>query len=108
LSGLRSGLLESWSNFLSYVGSYSKEKGVTTEKEREIYLDILKYLKEYGEKLSLNYDDFGIEAISKVMTDLYKDPANTYISEDYMYFLAIQRLKGEDVELLLRKARKGV
>ena len=44
--------------------------------------------------------------ITRVMTDLYKDPANTRISISIMIDIAYQKLKGEDIEPLLREARK--
>ena len=46
------------------------------------------------------------EAVQTVMDDLYKDPANTYIQFSSMCEIACQKLKGEDIEPLLRKARK--
>ena len=45
-------------------------------------------------------------AVISVMDDLYKDPANTYIKLAPIIEIACQKLKGEDVELLLQKARK--
>jgi len=45
-------------------------------------------------------------AIVKVIDDLYKDPANTYIPAGYMIEIACQKLKGEDIEPLLQEARK--
>lgn len=46
------------------------------------------------------------EAISAVMDDLYKDPANMYITLKEICVIASQELKGEDIEPLLQKARK--
>jgi len=46
------------------------------------------------------------EAVETVMDNLYKDPANTYIKYPSMCEIACQKLKGEDVEQLLKKARK--
>ena len=51
----------------------------------------------------INFDD---EAIRNVMTDLYKDPANTYISFYDMGGIAYRKLKGEAIELLLRELRE--
>jgi len=42
----------------------------------------------------------------KVVTDLYKDPANTYIYLTDMFDIAYQKIKGEDIESLLQEARK--
>lgn len=51
----------------------------------------------------INFDD---EAIRNVMTDLYKDPANIYISFYDMGGIAYRKLKGESIELLLRELRE--
>lgn len=49
---------------------------------------------------------FDDEAIRNVMTDLYEDPANTYISFYDMGGIAYRELKGESIESLLREARE--
>lgn len=41
-----------------------------------------------------------------VITDLYEDPANTHIWHSDMCQIAYQKLMGEDIEPLLREARK--
>ncbi len=46
------------------------------------------------------------KVIKNAMDDLYKDPANTYIPFRDICYLAYQKLKGEDIEPLLREARK--
>jgi len=46
------------------------------------------------------------EVIRNVVTDLYKDPANTYIPFYDMGVIAYRKLKGEDVKSLLREARE--
>jgi hypothetical protein len=46
------------------------------------------------------------DAIIKVITDLYKDPANVFIPIAEMSFIAYCKLKGEDIEPLLQKARE--
>jgi hypothetical protein len=40
-----------------------------------------------------------------VMTDLYKDPANTYIRFDLMVYIARDKLSGEDVTKRVQDAR---
>ena len=45
-------------------------------------------------------------AIVKVVGDLYKDPANTYIFCRTIIEIACQKLKGEDIEPLLQEARR--
>lgn len=64
----------------------------------------MKAIKELYEIQSYSADY--LLDITKVMTDLYKDPANTRISISIMIDIAYQKLKGEDMELLLREARK--
>lgn len=46
------------------------------------------------------------EAIADVMTDLYKDPANTFIRHDAMVYIARDKLDGNDIEGRLRYARQ--
>jgi hypothetical protein len=45
-------------------------------------------------------------AIRDVMTNLYSDPANTYIRYDSMVYVARDKLGGKDVEPMLRRARE--
>ena len=73
-----------------------------------------KYLKdsevvkteEAGNKTLSDFIMFDDEAIRNVMTDLYEDPANTYISFYDMGGIAYRELKGESIESLLREARE--
>jgi hypothetical protein len=50
-------------------------------------------------------DKQGIATL-KVMDDLYKDPANTFIYNTDMIYIAYQKLRCEDIEALLQKARE--
>lgn len=52
-----------------------------------------------------NFINSHIIEISKVMDDLYKDPANTLIKLDWMCRIAYSKLRGEDVESLIRVGR---
>jgi len=45
------------------------------------------------------------EEIMRIMDDLYKDPANVNIKLDWMCLIAYSKLKGEDVELLIKDGR---
>lgn len=61
-------------------------------------------LKEF-----MDFRDFlsnHLEAIYKMVDDLYKDPANMYIEFTQIIKIAYQKLVGEDIEPLLQKARK--
>ena len=58
---------------------------------------------------SKDWDGFiskNMEAIIKVMDDLYKDPSNMYIDWYLICLIACQKLKGEDTEQLLKGFRK--
>ena len=121
LIATQSALFESITAFGDYIVSYFKDKDkglsvyyeeITTEREFDFYLerieifpDISNYCIKYLESLGFKFD-FSLGAIIKVITDLYKDPANTYISVASMYLLAGRKLKGEDIEPLLQEARK--
>lgn len=72
------------------------------------YLKDSKVVKteEKGNRILWDFIMFDDEAIRNVMTDLYKDPTNTYIPFYDMGGIAYRKLKGEDIEPLLRRARK--
>ena len=64
-------------------------------------------MKVWVELVNLfNFINEHVDAILKVMDDLYKDPANTYIIANSIIEIACQKLKGEDIEPLLQEARK--
>jgi len=44
--------------------------------------------------------------LENVITSLYEDPANTYIDFYELADIAMKKLKGQDIEQLLREARK--
>jgi hypothetical protein len=46
-----------------------------------------------------------IEEIINIMDDLYRDPANVNIATGWMCIIARSKLKGEDVEDMMRDAR---
>ena len=43
--------------------------------------------------------------LADLVTDLYRDPANTYITHAAMIYIARDKLNGKDTEPLLREAR---
>ena len=47
-----------------------------------------------------------LEAVYNIVDDLYKDPANTYIQLELIREIACLKLKGEDIEPLLRELRE--
>jgi hypothetical protein len=46
-----------------------------------------------------------MKEIIKVMDDLYEDPSNVNIKFDWMCYIACEKLRGENVELLIRDGR---
>jgi len=44
--------------------------------------------------------------LTDIITNLYKNPENSYIRFSYMIDIAIKKLKGEPIEKLLEKRRK--
>ncbi|MDD5606839.1 MAG: hypothetical protein PHN37_03205 [Candidatus Pacebacteria bacterium] len=72
-------------------------------------LEINANIVDYEElNLSIDTDSPDLKAIRDVMTDLYKDPANTYISFEKMIFFAIDKLSGESIENRLEEERKSI
>ena len=51
---------------------------------------------------------FDGDVLSNVITSLYADPANTFVQNDEMVYIARDKLSGKDVELMLRSARARV
>ena len=61
-------------------------------------------IKKVNEKMVLY---FPLESIRNVMTDLYQDPANSFISFDRMIYIARDKLKGESIDKRLEIERKS-
>ena len=49
-----------------------------------------------------------LKTFTKIIDDLYKDPANTYIGISNMCIIASRKLRGEHIDPLLRDLRKKV
>jgi len=60
-------------------------------------------VKKAWEKLSVRYTR---DQIRDVITDLYKDPANAFISTLDMFFLARDKIEGKDIAKGIMDARK--
>ena len=100
LIGLGEGLGQ---GFLDCVNWFTPNlpEGEEGEKIRAyIPIGINKYF-EYVNFISTNG-----EVVIKVISDLYKNPANVYINTPEMSFLAYRKLKGESIESLLRELRE--
>lgn len=85
---------------MGYVDYFIEREG--KDKGEQIAIAGLSILNEYLEIRST----FDIEVISKVVTELYKDPSNIYIWISDMYILALLKVKGESIESSLREARE--
>ena len=85
---------------MGYTDYFIEREG--KDKQKQIAIAGLSILNEYLEIRST----FDIEVISKVVTELYKDPANTYIWISDMYILALLKVKGESIESSSREARE--
>ena len=60
-------------------------------------------VKKVKEKLFVRYTR---SQLREVMTDLYRDPANSYIITVDIFFLARDKIEGKDITLAIREARK--
>ena len=71
------------------------------------YLAVLNDLpQERREALRLEtFTFYDRDSIRDVMTNLYADPANTYITHNAIVYIARDKLSGKDVEPILRIAR---
>jgi hypothetical protein len=88
-----------------------KSTSTFTNKEDKSFL--IASLNDYDNFVSLFYidDDYNkfldrLKTVVNIISDLYKDPANTYISIVSMCLIASRKLRGEPIELLLRELRK--
>ena len=115
---------ENWNNFSVTTKVYCVlgfQQGIAmslvklTPKINDLYMGILSDEEETWDELREAWNELKdlstfIEkhgsATLKIMDDLYKDPANTYIYTTDIIEIACKKLKGEDIEPLLQKARK--
>ena len=91
ITGFRMGILKC---VLELGPLTPKAKGSDLAIAFDELIDLYGFIKEYS------------DTIITVMDDLYKDPANTYIQLESICEIACQKLKGEDIEPLLREERK--
>ena len=94
--GMRDGIAKGGCDCAERFSAYMKE-----EESRQVGYDFLDEYYQYDQFLSSNRD-----VIIKVISDLYKDPANTYIYVSEICFLAYRKLKGESIESSLMELRK--
>ena len=91
ITGFRMGILKC---VLKLGPLTPRAKGSDLDITFDELLDLYGFIKEH------------LDAIITVMDDLYKEPANTYIQPESICEIACQKLKGEDIEPLLREARE--
>jgi hypothetical protein len=74
-----------------------------------VYQRAFSYLsaKQRDEIRAATFVVYASDVLAKVVTDLYRDPANTYIEPGALVIVAREKLKGTDIEPLLRAARKN-
>ena len=115
--GLRDGLLEratTTSSVLTHPKSFDdiftriflyRYLGTSEEVKKEI--EKIEEQREQAEDIVWEFClKFDIEVIRSIVTDLYKDPANSYICISDMCYLAFWKLKGESIEPILIKLRE--
>jgi hypothetical protein len=61
---------------------------------------------KYEELSKATFVFYNTDVLEKVLTDLYQDPANTFIVFSSMIYIARDKLSGLDVEPKLRRARQ--
>jgi len=85
----------------------------TTKEEKDIFFAIL---EDHSNFVGLFYDEAIVDdynkfidrllTVTNIISDLYKDPANTYIDVSDMCLLASRKLRGEPIDSLLEGLRK--
>jgi hypothetical protein len=111
IAGLHDGALALWAEFarianpedLTTPGSYEAEqirKLGLTPRQRAI-------IRALGDSAHAKYDisRFGAEPVLQVITDLYRDPANTFIRWESMLPVALSRLRGVDDKAIAEELR---
>lgn len=94
VAGVRDGL------FHSYIEK--PERWLPPRKESR--QELQKRIDDVRRQLLLSFPNN--KQLVEVMSDLYKDPANAFIGEVVMLFIARDKLLGENVEVKLGAARK--
>jgi hypothetical protein len=60
------------------------------------------------EEINIGFQPLDLKVIRDIMNDLYKDPANAYISFKNMAFIAKDKLSGKSIENRLEDERKSI
>ena len=78
--------------FFTTIGNLTKEP---SPKEQVLIMEILKFGSAIERK-----------KIIEVMTDIYQDPANSYIETTKIFILAQEKIEGKDISKSLEDARR--
>lgn len=95
LSGVGDGILVNMESI--FIEDEDGLKGFSDTEKIHIFEFISKKFKEIRENMFV---------LAGIMDDLYEDSANSYIRYPLMVDIAMNKLKGQDIEPLLRSARK--
>jgi len=95
--GVRDGIKEATLTWIHRLNYYLNKEDKLWPIKNIIFTECVEYI---------NFMSHSGDTHIKVITDLYKDPANTYIDLIDMFYIAYQKIKGEDIESLLQEARK--
>ena len=95
--GLRDGMKTVTTDCITRFAPYLREES----ESRQAGLDFVTEYIDY-----INFISTEIATVRKIIDDLYKDSANTYIDFATITGIAYRKLKGENIEPLLLKARK--
>lgn len=93
-----------WSTAMREIYVYAFIEGQSNT-YLELFNDVPADRREpLARKTFLYYD---VDALAVVMTDLYRDPANTYIRYSAMIYIAKSKLEGNNIESSLRYSRQN-
>jgi hypothetical protein len=103
LIGISFGFEKVVSDYMNWGFSYFKEEPENNEIDagKKSFSSI--FIKYYQLQKNISAD-FNI--IIKIMSDLYKNPANKYIPFSEIIFITCQKLRGESIESSLRELRE--
>mgnify|MGYP001080392219 CR=1 FL=1 len=103
--GIREGIvmcMEQITERFLVPASKNKENTAIIEAILEDYYQFVMLFRADDYETTLNL----LKTVVNIVSDLYKDPANTYVNISDMCFLASRKLRGEPIDSLLGELRK--
>ena len=103
--GIREGIvmcMEQITERFLVPASKNKENTAIIEAILEDYYQFVMLFRADDYEITLNL----LKTVVNIVSDLYKDPANTYVNISDMCFLASRKLRGEPIDLLLGELEK--